>query len=326
MWPPSRFERGKLMRRWLLLVVLTMVGLGLAAVYTARVTLRHADERRVLHDQIVQGSAPSPYCYRVLVPFLAEGGRRAASNLMPPAAAFAAPYVLLDLIGYLALLHLAFSYSRLLFAPTVSLVGALWIAATLPAAMLSHYYQPWSVPEAALFLLVFHQIARGRPRGRTLLCALAAANRETAVFLGLACLLDRVLDRERPARGRHLLYAVLPLASALGTHAAIRLARGHHPHAHPFEATLAVNLEARNIAEAAVNLSVFVVPWLVAAALAPRAWPPFARRVLPAFAAYFIAWIFFSYWREVRVFMSFYPLFLPCALAGLFPSRKGTGA
>ena len=90
--------------RWTTLAIILSVSSVLAYIYFRQVGSPYLAERIELHGQILRGTAESPYRYRVLVPFIAEGLTRALSAVLPGDKAFLLAYALFDLVAIFLLL------------------------------------------------------------------------------------------------------------------------------------------------------------------------------------------------------------------------------
>lgn len=323
--------RGTLSRTALALL-LGVVSLALFYDYATDISLRHTRERAEMHERILRNDIESPYAYRILVPFAAEGARRTLAGVIGPERALVVSYLGFELLAFAALVLLAYAHLRASFAPVPCLFGVLWMAALLPVALRDHYFQPWSLAEPVFFLAAFVAMARNARGVQLVLVLVATLNRETALFLALACACDwtdplAVLRGQRRLALKDALQALVPLVLWAITYATIRALRGGHPHLYPLSAILEGNLRPESLARTALNVSLFCGSWVVLGALARRALPAHVRRALPAMVAHLAALVVFSWWYEVRLLMPFYPWLLPAGLGFFFvPTSSGTRA
>ena len=96
------------------------------------------------------------------------------------------------------------------------MVGALFVAATLPISLRQHLYAPYSLIEPALLLLGLHWLYHRRVALAGTLGLLATLNRETGFLLGLAVLVDGLRLRDRHQIGTGLLALGVSLAISIG--------------------------------------------------------------------------------------------------------------
>jgi hypothetical protein len=317
-------------RPWRTPDVAFLVLLFSAAAAVAYGYYRRTDEpffrpRVTLHREIIDGTAESPYRYRVLVPFAGQALTRALSTVLTPADSFLWAYGIYDLLAVFSLLVMLFVWAKTWFTPEHSLIGVLFVAATMPLALQDHYFQPWSLAEAALFCAGLLAIQRRRPALLFAVVALASLNRETAIFLPLAFLLTVEAGDLRRADGARNWKPLLLFAGLLLTWATIygglRLWRGEATHIETIEGLWARNTERQNLIYALENAGLFLGGfWIFAALGLPRA-PTFLKRVawiIPVYLATILVW---GVWYEVRLLMPLYAILLPLGLFFLFPPR-----
>lgn len=141
--------------------------------------------------RVVGGTADAPERYRVLVPF----------TLNWIANATGAPISVVWHVTRLALFFAAYLifyiYLRNWFNPTASLLGTALVAATLPLTFTNSWAHPDHVAELALFTAGCAAIAAKRSGLVAIILALAALNRETALFLVPLYLLAQPFSRAR---------------------------------------------------------------------------------------------------------------------------------
>lgn len=154
------------------------------------------EERLALHNQIIHGTAPSPYKYRLLVPNLTELVSQLGGVILPPKKAFLLSYALYDLIAFLFLFGTLFWFLKFWFNEEKSLLGILIVGSTIPLALQDQYYQPWSYLEVGLFALSLGLIYVKRFSWLAIVIVVASLNRETAVFIPLAYLFANVTFEE----------------------------------------------------------------------------------------------------------------------------------
>jgi len=303
------------------LAIVGSTAIVLAYVYFAYVDYPRLGQRLSAHREILDGTAQSPNRYRVLVPFLADALIGRLSGVMPAERAFLVAYGLYDVVVFAFLMTALYVYVRRWFSRTETLVGILFAAATMPIALRDHFFQPWSPLEAALFTL---GLLLSRDRRRVLLAAtivVAALNRETAIFLALACCLTGLdpaeRQRSRSALALGGLWVVLWLAVFVG----LRWIRGVADHLVTVSEIWAINTTPKYLARALVNHALFGGAFGVLAILGFRHAPRHVRRSAYVVPLYLAAVAVFGMWFEVRLLMPLYPILIPLALSFLY--RRG---
>ena len=312
------------------LVLILSVAVVIAYGYFTRVAKPNFEPRLELHSQIIKGTAPSPYRYRILVPVIAEALRGALGIAMPTKAAFLLAYAIYDLIAISSLLVLLFYWLRTWFNSAQALVGVLFVAATMPVALQDHYFQPWSLLEAALFTAALLVIHGRRYLLLSIIVAVAALNRETAILIPIAFLatLDvKGLLSSGPARDLRpiLLFGGLCAIWAVGFFG-LRELRGPAAGVEPVHDLFARNITRANLLLAFRNGGMFLGGFWVFAALGLRCAPAFIRRsvlLIPLYVAAISVW---GVWYEVRLLMPLYPLLIPLGLSFLYLRRRSTWA
>jgi hypothetical protein len=314
---------------WTTFAIILSVSAVLAYIYFRQVGSPYLKERLELHQQILRGTAESPYRYRVLVPFIGEALTRTLGAVLPHDRAFLLAYALYDLAAILLLLKVLHRYLRAWFSNEQALVGVLFAAATMPLALRDHYFQPWSILEAGLFAAGLLCIRDGRYRLLALIVALASLNRETALFIPLAFLVAAAGVKgedgaSRPAAGKAALlfvgYVAIWAVVFFGLRAVLGGARPVMTLPEVLARNTAPAVTLRAIVRAGLLFGAF---WIFAAAGFMRA-PGFVRRVslvaLPYLAAVFV----WGMWHEVRLLMPLYAIVVPLGLSFLYRERDAS--
>ena len=110
------------------LILILSVSAVIAYGYFGRVDRPNFELRLELHNQIITGTAPSPYRYRILVPFAGEILTRTLLVILPMKAAFLLSYAIYDLTVIFFLLAVLFLWLRTWFNMEQALIGVLFIA------------------------------------------------------------------------------------------------------------------------------------------------------------------------------------------------------
>jgi hypothetical protein len=314
---------------WTTFAIILSVSAVLAYIYFRQVGSPYLRERLELHGQIMRGTAESPYRYRVLVPFIAEGLTRVSSVVLPSGKAFMLAYAICDLAAIFFLLGVLHRYLRAWFSNEQALIGVLFAAATMPVALRDHYFQPWSILEAGLFAAGLLCIRDRRYRLLALVVALASLNRETALFIPLAFIFAVAGTKgEEGASGPAGLKAALLFGGYVATWAVVffglRMFIGGAPRAVTVEELLARNTISPAIFRTAVHLAlIFGAFWVFAVAGFRRA-PEFVKRtalLAPLYLAVVAVW---GIWYEVRLLMPLYAIVIPLGLSFLYRVRDAS--
>jgi hypothetical protein len=320
--PAASKTRIDLIALLLILSVAAVIAYG----YFYRVDVPHVEARMELHNQIIAGTAPSPYRYRVLVPFAAEACSQALAVAMPEKKAFLLAYAAFDVLAVFLLLAMLSLWSRQWFSREQALIGSLFVAATMPIALQDHYFQPWSLLEAVLFTAALPAIYHRRYGLLAGVVVLASLNRETAIFIPLAFLftsLDvmrswkstRRIDWQ-PIRmfcGMVLLWGIVFLG--------LRYFRGSAVHVETIAGLLVRNTTVESLFRTLVHGSLFLGAFWLFALLGIRHAPRFLRQVSWIIPLYLVSVLLWGVWYEVRLLLPLYPILVPLGLAFLFRQR-----
>ncbi|HEU0138695.1 MAG TPA: EpsG family protein [Bryobacteraceae bacterium] len=147
--------------------------------------LRYADSRYESHLSIVDGTAKSPYRYRVLLPYVIEWISQTASKLFElRVRTVTAGLYEVQLFVSLALgLILSFFHFRKYVPDLVALLGCLYLSGLVGFTYLFLSFQPWGWWELPVFTAGLHLILRNRRLLLVLLILVASFLRETAALL-----------------------------------------------------------------------------------------------------------------------------------------------
>lgn len=313
-----------------ILILILSVSAVLAYGYFNRVDKPYFEPRLELHNQIIAGTAPSPYRYRILVPFAAEVLTKALSVLWSTKAAFLRSYALYDLLAVFFLLAMLFFWLRIWFNREQALVGVLFVAGTMPIALQDHYFQPWSLLEAGLFSAALLAIHKKRYWLLAFLVALASLNRETAVFIPLAFLLTIEIKSHLNTNSQDDWSPILQFVGLLLIWALVfwglRYFRGSAPPIETIAGLLALNATKGSLFYTFVNGSLFLGGLWVFALLGFRYAPSFIKRVALIVPFYLMTVMVWGVWHEVRLLLPLYPVLVPLGLSFLYSQQQKTMA
>jgi len=269
--------------------------------------------RRSYHAGILDKTIETPERYRLLVPMMVEGPMQVLHRWMSRNDAFDRTYAIFYVLALPAFLASLYAYVRVWFPAEPTLVGVLFVAATLPIAMRPNEYGPHSILEPTFVSLALLCTVRELRLWLALLVVAAALNRETSVFLVLLYAVAKPPDRQRVMTT--LAYAAIWLTVFIG----LRLYAGDASRYWTLAKVFSSNLS--QLWQTVFNVAALfgVVGWFAAAGF--RHAPQFVRRVaivIPAYLAVIAVW---GIWREVRLLLPLMPLLLPLALSFLFKPR-----
>jgi len=114
------------------LILILSVSAVIAYGYFNRVDMPIFESRLELHNQIIAGTAPSPYRYRILVPFIGEVLTQGLSVVLSVKAAFLLAYAIYDLLSIFFLMVVLFFWLKTWFTRDQALIGVLFVAGTIP--------------------------------------------------------------------------------------------------------------------------------------------------------------------------------------------------
>jgi hypothetical protein len=269
------------------------------------------------HRAIVDHTAVSPHRYRILVPLVLQPAIAVTGRRMTPELAFRRVYDVYYLVAFACMLLALRSYLRSWFTEEQALIGALFVAATLPIALRNNYFEPASFLEPSLLALALLWTSRGRMWRVVPLTVVASFVRETAVFIPIACWL--AAGSSADLRSRRTIVMASALALSALVFAGLRWTLGAAPHI-SFASVWQINSSREGAFAAIVNITLFLggAGWLLAGVGYRRA-PRFvqhAMRFSPLYVASIAVW---AVWYEVRLLMTLYPVLIPCVLAAMFP-------
>lgn len=279
--------------------------------------------RAGLHAQILDKTAPSPYRYRILVPYAAETLATALRPVFGGRRALVAAYAVIEAAAIIALVLILFRYFAFFFAPLPSLVGALVVNLSLVVALRDHFFQPWSLVNAVVFALAAALLYKRKLFPFAVLVFAAALNRETSILLPFLYLFTLA---RRDRAGKSLLVFAIFCALWCGGYLLVRGIQGDAPHIYALSAILEKNLSPKYLGFMTLNLLLFLgFVWMFAIRGFGTA-PPFIKRLALFVPLYLALVLVFGVWKEVRLLMPIYPVAIPAALSFLFPDGERTDA
>jgi hypothetical protein len=293
-------------------LILGVLALVLAHEYVVRIDLPQLEPRQALHNEILTGTAPSPYRYRVLVPYTAA----ALMHLRPQGHGFFAAYMVLDLATIAFFLWALYRYLALWVTARTALLSVALIAATVTLGIRDHYFQPWSFLEAGLMAAGLYAAAAQRWPLLVLVIVAAALNRETALFIVVAA---AMLAWPHGRRWFAACVAVWSLA-----YFGVRWWLGPAPYV---ETLWETNLVPRNLLRTALLTTLTLgLPIVLLTWGGYKASPACLRRPLLVVPLFLVPFALYAVWWEVRLWMTMFPVLWPLAAVALEQHGGGNGA
>ncbi|MGH9139837.1 MAG: hypothetical protein ACRD2I_01700 [Vicinamibacterales bacterium] len=268
---------------------------------------------------ILDHTAPSPYRYRVLVPFLLQPITAVAGHFMADELAFRRIYDVYYLLAFVSLLQTLRWYLRLWYTDQEALIGALLVAATLPITLRNNFFEPASFIEPSLLTIALVWTYRGAVWRVLPLTVLGSFVRETAVFIPIACWFAASTSSVKIPRGTPTAMALVSLILSTAVFAGLRWRFGEGLHV-TLADVWAINTGREGFLAAVVNVALFLggAGWILVLVGYGQA-PQFVRRAMRFAPIYVAAVAIGGVWYEVRLLMLLYPVLVPCAMAALFP-------
>ena len=322
--------------RWqstvIILVAIHLSGI-LAYDYYWRVENPSMDRRIALHRDILDGSAPYEYRYRVLIPEVADAIAQIIQS-SPVASsepkltalpysrkAFEIAYVSLDFMAFAVLLWSVAELLRRLFDYPLALFGMALSSFLVNFTFRDHYFHPWSFWEGAFFaagLLLLHQ---ERYWLFSVIGIVGVFNRDTSLFLLLAFLfytLPERLTRRSLAdllHERAFRFALGNLIVWTAGFFLLRLSIGYKPAVFSVETAWKGNSEHWPYA-LILNLLLFGPMWVWVVRGIPIS-PLLIRRAAMIIPLYIGLLLVIGYWWEIRYWISLIPILVPGLIAAI---------
>ncbi len=313
-------------------IAIASIALSLGLHYFRTITYPSAKRRLEMHASIFDGTAPSQYRQRVLMPYLAEGIVKTAQPLLPQETdrptrqgsqkAILLAYFLLETSAIFVGLFATFLLCGIWLEPPWPLLAALLEGAVMPLTFHDAFFHPWSQAEFGFFSVGLLLAARNRWRQLALLVALAALNRETSVFLVLAVFFVALPDRRRRR------WAVACSAIWAVIFVGLRIVLGFPPPTFTIAMAIHGNLSAWRLQWSVVlNFAVLGGLWAFVA-MGYRKSPEFLRRAAWSVPFYCGLLLVIGLWNEVRYWTAVFPILIPMAVCYLHdttarPSSSG---
>ncbi|MEX0974388.1 MAG: hypothetical protein WD024_03420 [Bacillota bacterium] len=310
--------------RWEHIALLVSVAWSLAYQYYVRVDCSAPSAMLQLHNEILSGTAPSPYRYRVLVPFLVDQVKTILHFLVP-GREFTMAYRGYEVAALSFTLIALYTYFRDWFSDDRALLGSLIAAATMGLVFQDHYLQPWSLIEPGVLALGLHLVCHDKRLLLAVLIPLAAMNRETAVMIPLAYAAAHLAEEWRQtgvgAKIKVLLRAGPYFVEWAAVFYGLRLVRGSTPQIDSMQYLWSLNTQPGNVSLSMGRITMFLGVLWVFAFLGFWESPKFIQATGLIAPVYVGLTLVFALWWEVRLLM---PLYAVQVSVCAFRRRKGS--
>jgi len=311
-------EKNKELSYLFLFIIIFSASLVLSYHYVQQVDRPTIEARIISHNEILNKEAPSPYRYRILVPFVSDFFISILKNFISYKLSFLLIYAFYDFIAIFLILFLSFFYFSFWFSQKDSLIGTLLVAISMVVALRGHYYQPWSLLEAAIFPLSLILIKKRKEVFLGILIFLAALNRETAILippLYLFCSID--FNNFKKSFKKTFPIFIIFVMIFFTVFIPLRLIMGNADRIQPepIMPLLEYNLQPHNLVSSLVNNAVFFGLFWIPIILGFRYAPKFVKKTVFLIAMYFPLWLLFGGWNETRLLMLLYPVLVTFGLS-----------
>jgi hypothetical protein len=311
----------------IVIVFLLTSALAVSYDYYKKVDSLRLAPRLELHERIIQGTAPSPYQYRVLVPFTTEIIRQLfLAGGMNANDAFRFSYALYNFLAVFFSLFASYIYFRCWFRYEHALIGCLFIAVIMPVNFRYHTFQPWSLIEIGFFAFGLYAIYTEKWEALALTILFASLNRETAIFipfiLGVHFIREGLKKKALFSRNTRYLVMILGFAGIwLMVFFGLRLIFGNAPHVSDLADLFERNLQPLNLYRTSVALILFFGFYWFLILFGYLKAPDFVKVTIWIVPFYLVTYLVWGVWYETRVLMSLYPIFIPLGLSLAFPHK-----
>lgn len=313
-------------RHVLTAVIILSVTITLILFHHAVIDRPFLDARMQMHAEIIDGTSESPYRYRVLIPFIAQGLIQLLNGLIGQSAwqSFVLSYVIIEATLILILLTSIYIYLSQWLEWEFSIAGVLALATVFPLTLLEQYFQPWSYLEAALLALMLASI---RSKHRILLGAicvlLASLNRESGVFVALGfflvtfdfqCLFSGFTKRRLHIDWKSVFTGICLLMIWLFVFLGLHYLRGNSPQIHSLTELWTLNTKPIALIKAGFKWLAFIGLLWALAIPGFRISPVFFKALAWLIPFYLLTILAWGIWSEVRLLLPIYVILLPPGL------------
>lgn len=198
--------------KFFLIGILLAISFVHTIVHDEFVDSRFAEAQQSLHTQVIQGKAPAPIQYRIMVYYTAEA-------LLRLGLPFNVSYQIIRFVFIFLTGYFFYLFLTTWFTSEISLAGILYFFAILPITYLRYYMQPMDIPNLFFFLLGYLLILKRKDWLLIPLMFVSMLNRETPILLVPVYLFFRWDELKLT---QLLLRTSLLAATGLGTYIGLR--------------------------------------------------------------------------------------------------------
>jgi len=313
-------------KSWVTIGLLLSISLILADQYFLLIEKPTVDVRSQLHQSIIDGTADSPYRYRVLVPYLTQG----LSLILHPlfeTDSLVYSYRIFDTLAIFASLLTLYQYLRNWFSDRISLIGVLIMSTSMLVGFQNHYYQPWSLLEPAVFALGLNLLLNKRYGWFGVIIALGTFIRETAIFLVILYFTTWAfpyfwqeirkdqIQKWEVGLGYFGIWGIIFFG--------LRLLLGEAVRTITVIEILRISTQTSNLIKALWYGLLFlgIFWWFIF--LGYKYSPIFIKKTAWLLPVYILLITFYNIWFEVRLLMTLYPILIPLGLSYLTSLKEG---
>lgn len=301
-------------------------GMMLATVFYYMVHPFFASARMQLHLQIIEGTAPSPYRYRLLFPAIAHVVYWLFRHipLLSPSQAFDLAYWSLETVMISATLIGVYALLRLWYQRQTALFGALFAALTIPMTFINQYYQPWSYTEVLLLILMVFAAKRKSNLVAAIIVLFASLNRETGflsvivyflINFDIGVFFSGIKEKKLLVDWKHVGWTATYAVTWLGVFLGLRFWRGSAQAVISIADIIQTNFSGFALWKALLNWLLFYNLFWLWAAKGYRYAAKEVRQLAIILPVYFVLIGIWAVWIEVRLLMPLFIVILPLGCA-----------
>ncbi|MCK4798086.1 MAG: hypothetical protein KAT05_11935 [Spirochaetes bacterium] len=283
-----------------------------------------------LHKDILNKTAPSPYRYRILVPYTIELVIKFLTCFISYTYAFLLSYFLFNFITFSLMLITIFLFLNYFFTTEQSFIGTLITCSTMPIVFRNHYFQPWSFLEVVFFTLSLILIYKNNILLLFFLMIIGTLNRETTLFIPFIYLfvninlinIIKIKKINLKNNSKYFIYFFLLIITWIFIYFSLRYLQGFTEHIHTIKDIWIKNTTKKHLTRAIINNSLFLGIIWIYIILGFKKAPNFIKNTSFILPIYFLLILIYGIWYEVRLLMPLYPIFISLGLSFIFYKRK----
>lgn len=300
------------LNRWLFyLLIFAATYISISFAFNMMIVKPQMAGRIIIHESIINKTAPHPIQYRILPYYLSEGLMRLTGISLRRV-----DLIIQFIFTYFSMV-LLFRYLRKWFSFSVSALGVTFFLSVLPVTYMDYTSQSHDFPNLFFTILALMLIRDRREFWLILLIPVAMLNRESFIIVlwvwfcyNYDKLGFKMLFLE------FVLFSIVAIATYLGLVNYFGARPGY------VEALqINTNLDIKMIAQWLPRLLCFAGPLIVLSFLNFKSKPVFMRRSIVYLIIFMVVNFVFGIYRETRLFLPIIPVILPMGLAAIFPAH-----